>query len=218
MTELTQTEVREYFRPNLWPNTPDILPQYLQYSGRPGFIVRFALAATLGASYGIYGPAFELIDSEPLDIGKEEYLNSEKYEIKNWDLQDPETLRELIGVVNGIRRENPALHSNDSLQFHTSSNETLLCYSKMTADLSNIIVVVVNLDPHHVQSGFVELPLDDFGLDPHRGFQVHELITGARYLWHGSHNYVELNPHILPMHIFRLRRWVRTEHDFDYYL
>lgn len=218
MTELTQTEVREYFRPNLWPNTPDILPQYLQYSGRPGFIVRFALAATLGASYGIYGPAFELIDSEPLDIGKEEYLNSEKYEIKSWDLQDPETLRELIGVVNGIRRENPALHSNDSLKFHSTSNETILCYSKMTADLSNIIVVAVNLDPHHVQSGFVELPLDDFGLDQHRGFQVHELITGARYLWHGSHNYVELNPHILPMHIFRLRRWVRTEHDFDYYL
>lgn len=218
MTELTQTEVREYFRPNLWPNTPDILPQYLQYSGRPGFITRFALAATLGASYGIYGPAFELLDHQPLHIGGEEYLNSEKYEIRQWDLQNSESLRELIGVVNHIRRDNPALHSNNNLRFHATSNDQLICYSKMTDDLSNIMVMVVNLDPHYTQSGFVELPLETFGLDAQRSYQVHELITGNRYLWHSSRNYVELNPHILPVHIFRLRRWVRTEQDFDYYL
>ncbi|MDX1520244.1 MAG: alpha-1,4-glucan--maltose-1-phosphate maltosyltransferase [Anaerolineae bacterium] len=218
MTEVTQTEVREYFRPNLWPNTPDILPQYLQYSGRPGFIVRFTLAATLGASYGIYGPAFELIDSQPLDIGREEYLNSEKYEIKTWNLKDTESLSEFIGVVNRIRRENPALHSNNSLKFHSTSNEQIICYSKMTDDLSNIMVMVVNLDPHYTQSGFIELPLETFGLDQQRAYQVHELITGNRYLWHGAHNYVELNPHVLPVHIFRVRRWVRTEHDFDYFI
>ncbi len=218
MTELTQTEVRDFFRPNLWPNTPDILPQYLQYSGRPGFITRFALAATLGASYGIYGPAFELIDSQPLHVGGEEYLNSEKYEIKQWNLQSSESLRELMGVINQIRRENPALHSNNNLKFHPSSNDQIICYSKMTDDLSNIMVIVVNLDPHYTQSGFVELPLEAFGLDAQRSFQVHELITGNRYLWHGSRNYVELNPHIIPVHIFRLRRWVRTERDFDYYL
>jgi starch synthase (maltosyl-transferring) len=218
MTELTQTEVADYFGPNLWPNTPDILPQYLQYSGRPGFVSRFVLAATLGASYGIYGPAFELLDSEPFRAGGEEYLNSEKYEIKDWNLQDAESLRELIGVVNGIRRENPAMHSNNSLKFHSTSNEQIICYSKQTDDLSNIMVMVVNLDPHFVQSGFIELPLEAFGLENQRAFQVHELITGNRYLWHGSSNYVELNPHVLPVHIFRIRRWVRTEQDFDYYL
>lgn len=218
LTELTQTEVREYFRPNLWPNTPDILPEYLQLGGRPGFIVRFALAATLGASYGIYGPAFELGDNQPLKIGGEEYLNSEKYEIKHWDIQSPENLKELIGVVNQIRRENPAFHSNDSLKFHPTTNDQLICYSKMSDDLSNIILMVVNLDPHYTQSGFIELPLDAFGLDFQRPFQVHELITGTRYLWHGSRNYVELNPHIIPVHIFRVRRWLRTERDFDYYL
>jgi starch synthase (maltosyl-transferring) len=218
MTELTQTEVREYFRANLWPNTPDILPQYLQYSGRPGFIIRLALAATLGASYGIYGPAFELIDNHALQLGGEEYLNSEKYEIKNWNLKSSDSLRDLMGVINHIRRENPALQSYNNLKFHPTTNEQLICYSKMTDDLSNIIVVVVNLDPHYTQSGFVDLPLEDFDLDPQRAFQVHELVTGTRYLWHNARNYVELNPHVLPVHIFRLRRWVRTERDFDYYL
>jgi starch synthase (maltosyl-transferring) len=218
MTELTQTEVSEFFSPNLWPNTPDILPQYLQFSQRPGFLIRFALAATLGASYGIYGPAFELCDDEPIAFGKEEYLNSEKYEIKQWDIQSSESLRDLIGIVNRIRHENPALQSNHSLRFHSTTNEQILCYSKQTDDLSNIIMVVVNLDPHHLQTGFVHVPLVLFGLDFQQPYQVHDLITDTRFLWHGEGNYVELNPHILPFHIFRVRRKVRTEHDFDYFI
>ena len=218
MTEVTTTEVAEYFRPNLWPNTPDILPQYLQFSGRPGFVIRFVLAATLGASYGIYGPAFELCDGEPLGPGKEEYLNSEKYEIKDWDLEDPNSLHDLIAGVNKVRQENPALHANANLSFHPTTNNDLLCYSKRTEDASNIILVVVNLDPHYTQSGFVDLPLDALGLDPHQPYQMHDLVAGARYLWHGARNYVELNPQKAPFHIFRLRRYVRTERDFDYYL
>lgn len=217
-TELTQTEVREFFGPNLWSNTPDILPQYLQFSGKPGFIIRFALAATLGASYGIYGPAFELCDDKPIAFGKEEYFNSEKYELKQWHIQSSDSLRILIGLVNQIRHENPALHRNRNLTFHSTGNEQLLCYSKRTDDLSNIILVVVNLDPHHLQTGFVEVPLEAFELDPQQPYQAHDLITERRYLWHGTHNYVELNPHVLPVHIFRVRRRVRTEHDFDYYI
>lgn len=218
LTELTRSEVSEFFGPSLWPNTPDILPQYLQFGGRPGFIIRFALAATLGACYGIYGPAFELCDDRPIAPGKEEYLNSEKFELKNWNIKEPESLKDLIGRVNHIRRDNPALHSNRNLAFHPTTNEQLLCYSKHTDDLSNIMVVAVNLDPHHRQAGYVELPLDTLELDPRRPYQVHELITDVRYLWNGPRNYVELNPHVTPFHIFRLRRYVRTERDFDYFL
>lgn len=216
--EVVQTEIAEYFNPNLWPNTPDILPQYLQFSGRPGFIIRFVLAATLGASYGIYGPAFELCDDKPVTFGKEEYLNSEKYEIKNWDINRPDSLRDLMGLINQIRHDNPALHDNRSLRFHSTSNEQLLCYSKQTDDLSNIIMVVVNLDPHHLQTGFVHVPLEMFDLDPQQPYQVHDLITDRRFLWHGEDNYVELNPHTLPFHVFCVRRKVRTEHDFDYFV
>ncbi len=217
-TEVVQTEVIEYFNPNLWPNTPDILPQYLQFSGRPGFLIRLALAATLGASYGIYGPAFELCDDKPVAFGKEEYLNSEKYEIKKWDINRPDSLRDLMGLINQIRHDNPSLHDNRSLRFHSTNNEQLLCYSKQTDDLSNIIMVVVNLDPHHQQTGFVHVPLEMFDLDPQQPYQVHDLITDMRFLWHGADNYVEINPHTLPFHIFRVRRRVRTEHDFDYFV
>jgi len=214
--ELTETEVREYFRPNLWPNTPDILTEYLQSGGRPAFMARLVLAATLEASYGIYGPAFELCENIPRERGSEEYFNAEKYEIRHWDIQSPDSLREIIGRVNRIRRENPALQSDWSLRFHPVDNEYLICYSKQTQDLSNVVLVVVNLDPHHIQSGWVELPLDDLGLDHEQPYQVHDLLNDARYLWHGSRNYVELNPHVVPAHIFAVRHRVRTERDFDY--
>lgn len=217
-TELTQTEVREFFGPNLWPNTPDILPEYLQFGGRAGFMVRFILAATLGPSYGIYGPAFELCEHRPLAPGKEEYLDSEKYEIKHWDWERPDSLRGLIARVNQIRRQNPALHSNDRLRFHHIDNEQLIAYSKTTDDHSNQILVVVNLDPHHTQSGWLDLPIDDLRLDHHQPYQVHDLLSDARYLWHGGRNYVELNPHVQPASIFQVLRKVRTEHDFDYYM
>jgi starch synthase (maltosyl-transferring) len=204
-TELTQTEAREYFRPNLWPNTPDILTEFLQFGGRPAFMIRLVLAATLGASYGIYGPAFELCENRALRPGSEEYIDSEKYQILRWDIDNPDSLRSLITRVNHIRRENPALQSDWSLGFHPVDNNQLIVYSKTTGDRSNIIVVVVNLDPHHTQSGWVDLPVESFQLDPHQLYQVHDLLTDARYFWHGTHNYVELNPQLLPAHIFRIR-------------
>ena len=217
-TELTQSEVREFFRPNLWPNTPDILTEYLQSGGRPAFMIRLILAATLGASYGIYGPAFELCENRPLRPGSEEYLYSEKYEIKNWDLDRADSLKGLLARVNQVRRANPALRSNERLRFHSIDNNQLIAYSKTTEDLDNIILVIVNLDPHYTQSGWLDLPLDYLGLDPHQAFQAHDLITDERYLWQGTRNYVELNPHIMPAHILRIRRRVRSERDFDYFM
>jgi len=210
-TELTQTEVREYFHPNLWPNTPDILTEYLQFGGRPAFMARLVLAATLGASYGIYGPAFELWENRPREPKSEEYLNSEKYEIKNWDIARPDSLKDFIARVNRIRQENPALHRDWSLRFHEVDNEQLMCYSKRTDELSNVILVVVNLDPHYTQSGWVEFPPEELGIDPQKPYQMHDLLNDARYLWQGSRNYVELNPQIVPAHILLMHRRVRTE-------
>ena len=217
-TELTQTEVSDFFRANLWPNTPDILTEYLQFGGRPAFMTRLVLAAMLGASYGIYGPAFELCENVPREPGSEEYLNSEKYEIKHWDLEKPESLRELIARVNRIRRENPALHSDRSLRFYPIDNPELLCFGKRTEDLSNVIVVAVNLDPHHTQSGWVELPSEELGLDPQQTFQMHELLTDARYLWQGKRNYIQLDPNSVPAQIFHVSPRIRREQDFDYFM
>jgi starch synthase (maltosyl-transferring) len=217
-TELTQSEVREFFRPNLWPNTPDILTEYLQFGGRPAFMTRLVLAATLGANYGIYGPAFELCANQARELGSEEYLDSEKYEIKSWDLGRADSLRSLIARVNHIRRDNPALHSDWSLRFHPVSNDQLICFSKQTEDLTNIILTIVNLDPYHVQSGWVELPLEPFHLDPQQPYQVHDLLTHARYFWQGARNYVELNPQSVPAHIFRVLRRTHKEQDFDYFM
>jgi starch synthase (maltosyl-transferring) len=217
-TELTQTQTREYFRPSLWPNTPDILNEYLQFSGRPAFMVRLVLAATLGASFGIYGPAFELLEDRPREPGSEEYLNSEKYEIRHWDRERSDSLKELITRVNRIRKENPALQSDQSLRFHNVDNEQIICYTKQSEDLSNVIAVVVNLDPHHVQSGWVTIPVETLQLDPLDSYQAHDLLSGARFLWHGAKNYVELAPQSTPVHILRLRRRIRREQDFDYFL
>jgi len=203
-TELTRTPVHEFFRPNLWPNTPDILTEPLQVGGRPAFVQRLMLAATLGASYGIYGPAFELMEHEPREPGSEEYLHSEKYQLREWDLERPDSLRELIAHVNRIRRENPALQSDGSLRFHAADNEQILVYSKAAGD--EVILVAVNLDPHQTQSSWVDLDLDELGLPRGEPFQVHDLLTGARYAWHGSRNFVQLDPHQVPAHIFRVRR------------
>ena len=216
--ELTQTQVREYLRPNLWPNTPDILPEFLQVGGRASFMVRLILAATLGASYGIYGPAFEMCENVPLERGREEYLNSEKYELKPRNLNFKGGLKDLISKMNRIRKENPALQTNRNLRFHATDNPSLLCYSKATDDFSSVIVVVVNVDCFHVQTGWLDLDLDSIGLDRRHGFQAYDLLSEGRFLWQGSRNYVELTPESLPAHILRVRRWVRTERDFDYYL
>ncbi len=217
-TELTRTEVGEFFGANLWPNTPDILPEALQIGGRPTFMARLILAATLGASYGIYGPAYELCVNQPLEIGREEYRDSEKYEIKQWDLNRPDSLSSLIARVNAIRHENPALQSNADLRFLHTDNEEIIAYTKIADDQSNQILTVVNLDPHYVQSGWLDLPLEDLKLDPRHPYQLHDLLSDNRYLWQGPRGYVELNPRTVPAHIFRIRRKVRTEQDFDYYL
>ena len=216
-TELTQTQVREYMRPNLWPNTPDILHETLQIGGRPAFMSRIVLAATLGPNYGIYGPAFELGENQPLRPGSEEYLNSEKYEIRHWDLNAPHSIAGIIATINRARRENPALHANYDLFFHPTDNPYLIAYSKSSPDGSNLVLTVVNLDSFHTQPGWVTLDLDRLKLRGDESFQVFDQLTGSRYLWQGVRNYIELSPSKIPAHIFRVLRKVRSEKDFDYY-
>jgi starch synthase (maltosyl-transferring) len=216
LNELTRGPAAEYFRPNLWPNTPDILPIHLQLGGRPAFEARLILAATLSSSYGIYGPAFELCENTAAAPGSEEYMNSEKFELRHWNRRDAGSLKPLITEANRIRRENPALQSNRNLKFHETSNDQLIAYSKHTGDFSNIVLTIVNLDFNHKQTGFIDLPIDYWQIDSSRPFQVHDLLSTKRYLWSGKRNYVELDPG--KSHIFRLRRYVRTERDFDYYL
>jgi len=214
--ELAHGPGREYFRPNVWPNTPDILTEYLQHGGRPAFVARLLLAATLAANYGIYGPAFELSERVAREPGSEEYLDSEKYQLRTWDLDRPDSLRHLIARVNEIRRENPALQNDSTVTFATTDNDQLIAYVKASDDLSNALVMVVNLDPHHRQSGWVDLDLGALELDAHSPYQVHDLLTDARYLWHGGRNYVELDAGM--GHIFAVRRRVRDERDFDYFV
>jgi starch synthase (maltosyl-transferring) len=203
-TELTQQPSREYFRPNVWPNTPDILHETLQHGGRPAFIVRLILAATLAANYGIYGPAFELGEHVPREPGSEEYLPSEKYEIKRWDLERADSLAPLISRINAVRKQNPALQSDWSLHFHPIDNPQLLVYSKRFE--ANSILVAVNLDFQHPQSGFVDLALQQLNIAPHETYEVHDLLSGGRYTWTGARNYIELNPHQLPAHVFKVVR------------
>jgi starch synthase (maltosyl-transferring) len=203
-TELSQSPSRNYFRPNVWPNTPDILTAYLQEGGRPAFMTRLTLAATLSASYGIYGPAFELLEHEPREPGSEEYLNSEKYEIRNWNRDHPDSLRPLIARVNRIRRDNPALHADWRLVFHPTDNDQVICYSKSTPDRSNVILVAVNIDPHHPQSAWIDLVLSELGVAPDASFEVHDLLSDARFTWQGPRSYVGLDPQQATAHILRL--------------
>jgi starch synthase (maltosyl-transferring) len=217
LTDLARTDVKEYFRPNFWPNTPDILPEYLQYGGRPAFLIRLVLAATLASSYGIYGPAFEHSVTEAIP-GKEEYLHSEKYELKHWDRKAAGTLGDFIAKVNRIRKENPALQTTWNLCFHEVSNDSLLFYTKITDDLANMIMVVVNLDPFHTQSGWVKVPVDKLRIDPAQPFLVHDLLSDGKTIWQGERNFVELDPERLPANIFRVRKKLRRETDFDYFM
>jgi starch synthase (maltosyl-transferring) len=203
-TELTQTEISEYFRPNLWPNTPDILPFVLQDGGRPAFMIRVALAATLSPLYGIYS-GYELCENEALP-SREEYLDSEKYQYKERDWNAPGNIKDWIARLNKIRKENRALQLYTNLRFHDAENDAILFYSKMTAARDNIILVVVNLDPHRKQNSFVYVPIENFGQMESDAYQVQDLLSGATYTWHGRRNYVELDPDIQPAHIFLVRR------------
>ena len=213
--QITRPPVSDFFRPNVWPNTPDILTEFLQTSGRAGFTMRLVLAATLSANYGIYGPAYERMIAAPREPGSEEYLDSEKYEIRHWPRTDDD-LSPLVGLLNRIRRENRALQQNETLWFHGSSNEQVLCYSKSAGD--NVIVTVVNLDPYNTHGAWLDLDLGRLQLEAERSYQVHDLLTGARYTWHGSRTFVQVDPSVVPAHVFRIRRKVRTERDFEYYL
>ncbi len=213
-TELFQTPVIDYLRPNSWPNTPDILTDQLQHGGRPMYVQRLVLAATLTANYGMYGPAFELMWSQARP-GAEEYLDNEKYEIKTWDVDQPHSLREVIALVNRIRRNHAALRQDATLRFHPIDNDQLLVYSKTHGD--DVILVVINLDPNWTQSGFTWLDLEELGVPEDTEFQVRDLFGGGTFLWNSRRNYVEIDPHITPAHIFQVLPRHRTEHDFDAY-
>lgn len=212
--ELTTPPVREFFRPNLWPNTPDILTESLQTGGRPAFVQRIVLAATLGASYGIYGPPFEQMESLPREPGSEEYLNSEKYELRRWDFNRPNTLAPVIATLNRARHENPALQRDHTLRFHAIENPQIIAYSKVwpppSGDAgarvtpSNIILTVVNLDTRWAQAGMVQVPLRDWGIGEHAYYTVRDLLTDVAYTWRGEWNYVELNPATAVAHVFRV--------------
>jgi starch synthase (maltosyl-transferring) len=200
--EITKPPVADFFRPNLWPNTPDILHAALQNGGRPAFMQRLILAATLGANYGIYGPAFDLGENIPAKPGSEEYLNSEKYEIRHWDRSASTSLAPLITKVNQIRRDNPALQSDGSLHFHHVDNPNIICYSKSSG--SNRILVAINLDPAQEQAGWIDLDLKRLAVPYNENFEIEDLLTGVRYQWHDRSNYVALRPDVMPAHIFSL--------------
>ena len=204
-TEVTQTEMTEYFRANLWPNTPDILPFVLQDGGRPAFMIRVLLAATLSTLYGIYS-GYELCENEALP-GREEYFDSEKYQWKERDWNAPGNIKDWITRLNKSREENRALQFYDNLRFYHADNDAILFYGKMTPARDNIILVVVNLDPHRKQNSYVNVPIDQFGQMESDVYQVHDLLSDARYTWRGRQNYVELDPEIQPAHVFRVRRW-----------
>jgi starch synthase (maltosyl-transferring) len=208
MLELTQGEPREFFGPNFWPNTPDILTPQFYPGQRAVFLTRAALAATLTANWGLYGPVYELLQHTPAP-GREEYLDNEKYELHHWDLKQAGNISWFIAALNRIRRAHPALQQNAGLRFHRvdmdyQESEQIIAYSKATADLSDIIVVVINLDPRNVQSGWVELPTAEWGLGA--SYEVQDLINGASYSWSGQFNYVELDPATMPAHILHVRR------------
>ncbi|MFL6538610.1 MAG: alpha-1,4-glucan--maltose-1-phosphate maltosyltransferase [Chthoniobacterales bacterium] len=202
--ELTQTEMREYFRGNLFANTPDILPLHLQDGGRAVFMIRSLLAATLSSVYGIYS-GFELCENDALP-GREEYLDSEKYQLKERDWDAPGNIKEWITKLNRIRQENRALHFYDDNRFYHADNGAILFYGKLTAARDNIVLIVVNLDPFRRQNSMVDVPLEEFGAGENDEYEVHDLLSDARYRWRGRRNYVELDPAIQPAHIFRIRR------------
>jgi starch synthase (maltosyl-transferring) len=217
-TELCLSPAREYFRPNVWPNTPDILPEYLQSGGRAAFMTRIVLAAMLSSNYGIYGPAFELMEHAPREPGSEEYLNSEKYQIRDWDLQRRDSLAPFIKRLNEIRRSHKVLQRNHSLRWLPIDNEQMIAFAKVLDGHHDAIVVVANLDPYHVHSGWLELPLHELGIDPQQSYRMDDLLGGGSFLWEGPRNFVMLDPHGVVAHVFLVRRHVRTEQEFDYFM
>jgi starch synthase (maltosyl-transferring) len=215
MVELSQSGMKEYFRPNFFTNTPDILPEILQHGGRPAFKFRLALAATLSPSYGIYS-GYELCENRALP-GKEEYLDSEKYEIKVWDWDRPGNLTDYVTTINRIRRENPALHELENLAFYEADNEHVLFYGKSTFDGRNTVLVVVNLNPFQVQEAQLNIPIASLGINPDETYQLHNLISDQRDLVKGNSYSIRLDPQVEPAAIYAVRRWTHREQEFDYF-
>jgi starch synthase (maltosyl-transferring) len=203
MHELVYGPSRNYFRPNFWPNTPDILPFNLQHQGENIFIIRYALAATLSSNYGMYGPVYEFFENVPVP-GREEYFNSEKYEIKKYDWKKTNRMTDIITIINTARKTHPALQSTWNLQFCTIENPNLIAYLKATDDLSSVILMVVNLDPNTKHSGYVQLPRTRLKLGEHTNVKLRDVVTDDYYTWTQEWNYVELDPTILPFHLFKL--------------
>ncbi len=198
-TTLATSGVREFLRPNLFANTPDILHAYLQTGGRPAFMTRLVLAGTLGASYGIYS-GFELCEGRGVP-GSEEYFDSEKYQLRHWEWDRPGHIKDLVAAVNRIRREHQALHYDSGLQFHDTDNPYVVAYSRVSPDLTSRVLVVVNVDPHNVQHGFVDVPVEVLGVDPTEAYRVRDLLTGETFAWQGSRHYVRLDPATVPAHV-----------------
>jgi len=219
MRELTSAPVRDFFRPNFWPNTPDILPEHLQHAGRSAFALRVVLAATLSSNYGVYGPAYELMENVPRG-SVEEYVDNEKYQLRAWDLNREDSLMPLLARINRIRKENAALQYNE-IEFLKCDNPLLLCFIKQSPDAESNVLVVANMDVHNAQAGWVELELpqrERAATASEQPVQLHDLLSDARYFSEGRRLFVRLDPGSAPAHIFRLRRRARTEHDFDYFV
>lgn len=202
LTELTTTAPRDFFRPNFFVNTPDINPRFLQTSGRPGFLIRAALATTLSGLWGMY-EGFELCESTALP-GKEEYFDSEKYQLRAWDRDRPGNIKAEIARLNAIRRANPALQTHLGLAFHNAFDDAVLWYRKATPDRSNAVLIAVNLDPHHAREASVELPLWEWGLPDHASLEAEELMTGHRFVWQGKMQQIRLDPAGLPFGLWRV--------------
>ena len=206
LTELTRTEQYEYFRPNFWPNTPDILPFNLQAGGRGSFALRLVLAATMNPSYGIYGGAYESLVDTPFRAGGEEYFDSEKYEIKHWPLSLENRIAQLLATLNRARREHRALQTFDaSLRFHAADNPQLIAYSKRSRDNGDVVLSIVNLDPVNRQTGWLYLDTAQLGLTDQSSYSCEDLLSGAEYRWFGPSNYVALDPAVQPAHVFVIR-------------
>jgi len=217
LLDITQSQVKDFFRPSFWPNTPDILSEYLQADSRPAFIIRFILASTLSSNYGIYGPPYERFINKAIP-GKEEYDDSEKYAISNWlpgEVKDSN--RKLMTAMNRIREENPEFHQTNNIRFLPVENSQILYYAKFNEQKTSAILIVVNLDPNYTQSGWIKVPLYELGISPEQSFLAHDLLGGGQYIWQGEYNYVELNPHILPAHIIKIKKYLKKENQFDYF-
>jgi starch synthase (maltosyl-transferring) len=213
--EVSHPPVSDFFRPSFWPTTPDIFPEHLVHGGRPAFVQRLILAATLSASYGIYGPSYELLEAAQRP-GVEELARNEKYEIRTWHRNAVGSLRHLIARINRIRKQHPALHDNKSLCFHQTDNDLVLAYSKRNG--ADTVLCVVNLDPYHTHRAWIDLDLDRLGVAHDATFQMHDLLSGARFTWRGGRNFVELDPHVMPAHVFEVKPFVRSENHFEYFL